>query len=73
MQIASNNSIPPTMTAKTAMPTYGGRPDFTLAAALTKVSPQAQARAKSTATDFEGMFLNQMFSQMTNGLQGEGP
>jgi len=41
--------------------------------ALTKVSPQAQAKAKSTATDFEGMFLNQMFAQMTSGLKGEGP
>jgi flagellar protein FlgJ len=56
-----------------AMPNYNGRPDYTLAAALKKVSPQAQAKAKSTATDFEGMFLNQMFSQMTSGLKGDGP
>ena len=48
-------------------------PDLELAQALTKVSPQAQAKAKTTATDFEAMFLNQMFSQMTNGLKGEGP
>ena len=45
----------------------------TLADALTKVSPKAQAKAKSTATDFEAMFLNQMFAQMTSGLKGEGP
>jgi peptidoglycan hydrolase FlgJ len=56
-----------------AVPSYNGHPDYTLADALKKVSPQAQAKAKSTATDFEGMFLNQMFSQMTSGLKGEGP
>jgi Rod binding domain-containing protein len=50
-----------------------GRPDFDFAAALQKVSPQAQAKAKATATDFEAMFLNSMFSQMTSGLKGEGP
>ncbi|MBV8926800.1 MAG: flagellar assembly peptidoglycan hydrolase FlgJ [Bradyrhizobium sp.] len=50
-----------------------GRPDFEFAAALQKVAPQVQARAKSTATDFEAMFLNSMFSEMTAGLQGEGP
>jgi len=50
-----------------------GRPDFEFAAALQKVSPQAQARAQSTATDFEAMFLNTMFSQMTSGLKGDGP
>jgi Rod binding domain-containing protein len=49
------------------------RPDFEFAAALQKVSPLAQARAKSTATDFEAMFLNSMFSEMTAGLKGEGP
>ncbi len=50
-----------------------GRPDFELAAALQKVSPQQKVRAQKTATDFEGMFLNAMFSQMTAGLKGEGP
>jgi flagellar protein FlgJ len=59
--------------AKAAMPQINGRPDYEMAAALTKVTPQAQAKAKSTATDFEAMFINQMFSQMTNGLKGEGP
>ena len=49
------------------------RPDFEFAAALQKVSPQAQAKAKVTATDFEAMFLNSMFSEMTAGLKGEGP
>ena len=50
-----------------------GRPDFELAAALQKVSPQQQAKTQKTATDFEGMFLNSMFAQMTSGLKGEGP
>jgi Rod binding domain-containing protein len=50
-----------------------GRPDFEFAAALQKVSPKAQAKAKSTATDFEAMFLNSMFAQMTSGLKGDGP
>ena len=50
-----------------------GRPDLEFAAALQKVAPQQQAKAKATATDFEGMFLNAMFSQMTSGLKGEGP
>lgn len=50
-----------------------GRPDFALASALQKVSPKQQAKAQKTATDFEAMFLNSMFSQMTSGLKGEGP
>ena len=50
-----------------------GRPDFELAAALQKVTPQQKAKAQKTATDFEGMFLYAMFSQMTAGLKGEGP
>lgn len=50
-----------------------GRPDFELAAALQKVSPKQQEKAQKTATDFEAMFLNSMFSQMTSGLKGDGP
>jgi Rod binding domain-containing protein len=50
-----------------------GRVDPLLAEALTRVSPQAQSKAKATATDFEAMFLNSMFSQMTSGIKGEGP
>jgi hypothetical protein len=55
------------------MPTIGGHPDLELANALTTVSPKAQAKAKATATDFEAMFLNSMFANMTSGLKGEGP
>ena len=61
------------MPAKTMMPLFKGRPDPQFAEALTKVSPQAQAKAKATATDFEAMFLNSMFSQMTTGIKGDGP
>ena len=67
--INSVRAIPSNFT----MPVINGRPDFEFAAALKKVSPQAQAKAQATATNFEGMFLNSMFSQMTSGLKGEGP
>jgi Rod binding domain-containing protein len=56
-----------------AVQSRNGRPDFEFAAALQKVSPQQQAKAQKTATDFEGMFLNAMFAQMTSGVKGEGP
>ena len=59
--------------AKTPTPIRYGRPDFQLAEALTNVSPQAQAKAKATSQDFEAVFLNSMFSQMTSGIKGEGP
>ncbi len=49
------------------------RTDLDLADALTKVPQTAQAKARATATDFEAMFLNSMFSEMTAGLKGEGP
>jgi Rod binding domain-containing protein len=73
MQMNAANSTHSATRSQAAIATYNGRPDFTLADALTKVSPHAQAKAKATATDFEAMFINQMFSQMTNGLKGEGP
>jgi flagellar protein FlgJ len=54
-------------------PVINGRPDLELADALKKVSPEKQAKAQATATDFEAVFLNSMFAQMTSGLKGEGP
>ena len=65
----SSNSMP----AKAAMPMRYGRPDPQLADALTKVSPQVQAKAKASSQDFEAVFLNSMFSQMTSGIKGDGP
>ncbi|HSY56689.1 MAG TPA: flagellar assembly peptidoglycan hydrolase FlgJ [Bradyrhizobium sp.] len=73
MQTALVSSGPGAATSKSPVPYISGHPDYDFAAALAKVSPQAQAKAKATAQDFEGMFLNSMFSQMTSGLKGEGP
>ena len=73
MQINLSNSLPRGAAATAKIPSINGRPDYQLADALTKVSPKAQAKAKATATDFEAMFINQMFSNMTNGVKGEGP
>jgi len=50
-----------------------GRRDPTFTQALKKVSPEAQAKLKSKSQDFEAVFLNSMFSQMTANLKGEGP
>ena len=57
----------------TPVPPSTPRADLDLDKALAKVSPKAQAKAKNTATDFEAMFINSMFSEMTSGLKGEGP
>jgi Rod binding domain-containing protein len=65
-------SIVPNTSANT-IPTRNGKPDIDLTAALAKVSPQVQAKARSSSQDFEAMFLNSMFSQMTSGLKGDGP
>jgi flagellar protein FlgJ len=73
MLASLTNNIGDSIPARAAIPSYNGHPDYDLANALAKVSPQAQAKAKTTATDFEAMFLNSMFSQMTSGLKGEGP
>ncbi|MDR3467741.1 MAG: flagellar assembly peptidoglycan hydrolase FlgJ [Xanthobacteraceae bacterium] len=47
--------------------------DLAFSAALSKVSPQAQQKAQKTSRDFEAVFLNSMFEQMTSGLKGDGP
>jgi Rod binding domain-containing protein len=69
----SNSNASATATTKAPMPSYGGHPDYDFAAALDKVSPQVKAKAQTQAQNFEGTFLNSMFSEMTNGLKGEGP
>jgi len=73
MQQSLINSTSGSMPTKAMMPLFKGRPDPAFTEALAKVSPQAQAKAKATATDFEAMFLNSMFSQMTSSVKGEGP
>ena len=54
-------------------PAISGREDTVLNQALQKVSPEAQKKAKTQAEDFEAVFLNTMFSQMTSGVKGDGP
>ena len=49
------------------------RSDSQLAEALTKVPQATQKKIRNQAQDFEAMFLNSMFSQMTSGIKGEGP
>ena len=49
------------------------RNDPQLAEALTRISPEAQKKTRAKAQDFEALFLNSMFSQMTSGIKGEGP
>jgi Rod binding domain-containing protein len=73
MQASLINAAVGSMPDKTMMPLFNGRPDPAFADALKKVSPQMQAKAKASATDFEAVFLNSMFSQMTSGIKGEGP
>ena len=73
MQTSLATSIHSGALAKAAIPSINGHPDYDMINALAKVSPTAQGKAKATSQDFEAMFLNSMFSQMTSGLQGEGP
>lgn len=61
------------MTTSPAAPLINGRADPLFAKALQKVSPEKQAAAKAKSQDFEAVFLNSMFSQMTAGVKGEGP
>ena len=73
MQTSTINTPRVVSSSAFSVESRNGRPDFELASALQKVSPNQQARAQKTATDFEAMFLNSMFSQMTSGLKGDGP
>lgn len=50
-----------------------GRRDPQLAAALSRISPEAQKKTRAKAQEFEAVFLNSMFSQMTTGIKGDGP
>lgn len=73
MQMGLTSGIHGSALAQAPVPSFNGRPDYDFAAALAKVSPPMQAKVKATAQDFEGVFLNSMFAQMTSGLSGEGP
>lgn len=54
-------------------PALSGRIDPAFADALSRVSPQAQKKSKAQAQDFEALYLNTMFSQMTSNVKGDGP
>ena len=56
-----------------ARPLSVKRPDPQLRDALAKVPAATQKKLRGQAQDFEAMFLNSMFSQMTTGVKGEGP
>ena len=58
MQAKRAAGVPCGALAKAPITYFNGRPDYDFAAALTKVSPQVQAKAKATAQDFEAVFLN---------------
>ena len=38
-----------------------------------QIPAATQKKLRGQAQDFEAMFLNSMFSQMTSGIKGEGP
>jgi peptidoglycan hydrolase FlgJ len=56
-----------------ARPLTVKRADPQLTEALAKVPAATQKKIRGQAQDFEAMFLNSMFSQMTSGIKGEGP
>ena len=45
----------------------------TLASPATQQPTDVRARARAQAVDFETVFLNNMFSQMFTGIDGDGP
>ncbi|KIZ47359.1 MULTISPECIES: flagellar assembly peptidoglycan hydrolase FlgJ [Rhodopseudomonas] len=55
------------------LPMLNGRPDTVLADAMSKVPQPMQNKIREKAQDFEAVFLNSMFSQMTSSIKGEGP
>jgi peptidoglycan hydrolase FlgJ len=56
-----------------ARPLTVKRADPQLTEALAQVPAATQKKIRGQAQDFEAMFLNSMFSQMTSGIKGEGP
>lgn len=73
MQATSVSNALGAVAGTPSIPYRNGRPDYDFAAALSKVSSDVKAKAQKQAQSFEGMFINSMFSEMTHGLQGEGP
>jgi Rod binding domain-containing protein len=50
-----------------------GPGSFGSLAAATVAPADARAKARASAIDFEAVFLNNMFSQMFAGIDGDGP
>ena len=68
----------PALAASTLPPSMMTKLSPGIAATLTsgiatKLAPGVAAKARATATDFEQVFLNSMFSQMFTGIDGDGP
>ncbi|MEA2927589.1 MAG: peptidoglycan hydrolase FlgJ [Hyphomicrobiales bacterium] len=63
------STLPPSMTTKLSP----GIAATLTSGIATKLAPGVAAKARATATDFEQVFLNSMFSQMFTGVDGEGP
>jgi len=63
------------MTSALALPTPGAKPVDLLinSRGPSKLTPTKEAKARSTAQDFEAVFLNSMFQNMFTGVSGEGP
>ena len=67
------------MAASTALGIGTTHPAATLSfgptpAAMTRAAgAMTNPKARAAAQDFEAVFLNSMFSQMTSGIKGEGP
>jgi flagellar protein FlgJ len=68
---AASAISPPGLNALDALASIGAKTPKPNAQSLG--SAQNLDKAKSTAQDFESVFLNNMFQQMFTGLDGEGP
>jgi peptidoglycan hydrolase FlgJ len=64
------------MTTAMSLSAPGLSPADMLAASQTStgtISSAMKAKARAASKDFEAVFLNTMFQEMTTGLSGEGP
>ena len=52
---------------------FGSMLNMAMTQAQSKTASPASIKAKANAQEFEAVFLNSMFSQMTTGVKGEGP
>jgi len=69
--MASVNPLSVGATPVGANSAYGIGPS--VASTLRAGGVMTNPKARAAAEDFEGMFLNSMFSQMMTGIDGQGP